>query len=196
MIDLKLESQGIWIANLADEYAFKIEPVGSPEISMNQRFKLASRIARCVSAMAGIGDDNALFAPGNSVRSVISTMELKRLELDDKLTTARAEAEAWEKRACKEAASANDLQAKCDELLAKLEALVSASRPIGNVAYNLGQRDEQWNETIWPATKVHDEAMIAAIGAIARIKFDTQLHGKTIAELQGDGHLPKEGGAA
>ena len=82
MIDLKLESQGIWVANLADEYAFKIELVGSPEISIRQRFKLASRIAKCVSAMAGIGDDNTLFAPGNSVRSVISSMKLKELELE------------------------------------------------------------------------------------------------------------------
>lgn len=82
MIDLKLESQGIWIANLADEYAFKIELVGSPEIPMNQRSKLASRIARCVSAMAGIGDDNAVFFPGNSVRSVLVSNELKRLELE------------------------------------------------------------------------------------------------------------------
>lgn len=42
----------------------------------------ARRIVRCVNAMDGISDDNALFFPGNTVRSVISGMKLKELELE------------------------------------------------------------------------------------------------------------------
>jgi hypothetical protein len=42
----------------------------------------ARRIVKCVNAMAGIGDDNALFYPGNTVRSVIVSMKTKQLELE------------------------------------------------------------------------------------------------------------------
>lgn len=42
----------------------------------------ARRIVACVNAMAGIGDDNALFFHGNSVRSVISSMKIKERDLE------------------------------------------------------------------------------------------------------------------
>lgn len=40
----------------------------------NEQKANACRIVKCVNAMEGIGDDNALFFPGNTVRSVISSM--------------------------------------------------------------------------------------------------------------------------
>lgn len=63
----------------------------------------ARRIVACVNAMAGIADDNAIFAPGNSVRKVISNMAIKQADT--------------ERRAA-------DLQAQVDELLAITERLV------------------------------------------------------------------------
>lgn len=62
----------------------------------------ASRIVACVNAMAGIADDNAVFAHGNSVRQVISNMAMKQADA--------------EKRAA-------DLQAQVDELLDLLQSL-------------------------------------------------------------------------
>jgi len=62
----------------------------------------ARRIVACVNAMIGIGDDNALLFPGNSVRSVISNMKLKELELEQQR---------------------DDLQAQIDELLAALKTI-------------------------------------------------------------------------
>lgn len=57
-------------------------PVDSGVGTTTNREANARRIAACVNAMAGIGDDNALFFPGNSVRSVISGMKLKQMELE------------------------------------------------------------------------------------------------------------------
>lgn len=130
MNDLKLESQGVWIANLANDYAFKIEPVGSSAMSVKQRFELASRIAKCVSAMAGIGDDNAMFAPGNSVRSVISTMELKRLELEQHRNELKADRDNWRNEARGLRESQERLWKQRDELLAVLKLCSSAMEGI------------------------------------------------------------------
>lgn len=52
----------------------------------------ARRIVACVNAMAGIGDDNAIFAVGNSVRSVISNMAGKNADLERRLAELRTAA--------------------------------------------------------------------------------------------------------
>lgn len=74
-----------------------------------------------------------------------------------------------------------------DELLAALEALQDAARPVSNVAYNLGQSDDQWKTSIYPSIKQLDTARGAAHAAIVNAKAT----GPTIAELQEGGHLPK-----
>lgn len=73
-------------------------------ISSGERDANTRRIVACVNALAGIGDDNALFFHGNRVRSVISSMKLKELDLEQQR---------------------DHLQAEVDELLKAAENLLS-----------------------------------------------------------------------
>lgn len=57
-----------------------------------------------------------------------------------------------------------------DGLLAALERLMAASRSVGNIAYNIGQSHAQWEGSIYPATREHDAAMLAALKAVAKAK--------------------------
>lgn len=71
----------------------------------------AKRIAACVNAMQGIDDNNGLFAKGNSVRRVISSLEIRR-------------ATAEQQR---------------DELLSALEALASTFDPDAQSMYEFAR---------------------------------------------------------
>lgn len=55
------------------------------------------------------------------------------------------------------------------QLLAALETLVEASRPVSNAAYNLGQSHDQW-ATIQPQINTLDAARSAAYALIAAAK--------------------------
>lgn len=55
-----------------------------------------------------------------------------------------------------------------DELLAALKLVMQTGTPVANVAYNLGQRDDQWDSSIYPSIRKFDEARLAAGSAIAK----------------------------
>lgn len=79
----------------------------------------------------------------------------------------------------------DEARAQRDELLAALEGVLAIVGDSGGVAgYHLNGDIADWGE--------FDE-INAVYAVIAKAKgehhFDTQLHGKTIAELKGDGHL-------
>lgn len=64
----------------------------------------------------------------------------------------------------------NILKAQRAELLAAIARLTEASRPVGTIAFNIGQSHEQWDTTIRPAVSELDQARAAALDAIAKAK--------------------------
>lgn len=96
-------------------------------------FEDYQRARACVNAMAGVGEDNALFSPSNSVRSVISSMKLKELRLEQ----------------------------ECDELKVVIKELELLARQAGNVAYNLGQSHNKWPSISQTLDELHAVRMKA-----------------------------------
>lgn len=73
-----------WIVD-ADGERIADDGSSSGEYAETMSMDTARRIVACVNAMAGIGEDNALFHPSKNaltVRSVISSMKIKQLGLE------------------------------------------------------------------------------------------------------------------